>query len=197
MEAYKALKLEEGHHKKSINNHLTVLRKLLNLAVEWEIIDKAPKVRGFKLKINAIGEDEYLTFDEAERLLRAAAPEWRALIVVGLKTGLRVGELLALKWQDVDLVTGQLVVRRTLWKGQEGPPKSGRTRPVPLSDEALATLKAHRHLKGPYVFCDEAGGRLTHSIVKDVVPGACRRAGLNVSMSILPAKQDGTQGRRS
>ena len=51
-------------------------------------------------------------------------------------------------------------------------------RPVPLSDEAVATLKAHRHLKGPYVFCDEAGARLTHSIVKDVVPSACKRAGL-------------------
>ena len=46
------------------------------------------------------------------------------------------------------------------------------------SAEAAATLKEHRHLRGPYVFCDDAGARLTHSIVKDVVPEACRRAGL-------------------
>jgi site-specific recombinase XerD len=40
-------------------------------------------------------------------------------------------------------------------------------------------LKAHRHLKGPYVFCDEAGKRLTHSMVKDVVPRICADAGLD------------------
>ena len=177
-EAYKAKKLSEGLNRKSINNHLTALRKLLNLAVEWGSLDKAPKVRGFALKLQPVGEDEFLTFDEADRLLRAAAPEWRPMLAVALRTGLRLGELLALRWADVDLVAGQLVVRRTLWQGEEGPPKGGRHRPVPLSGEALTVLKAHRHLRGPHVFCDEAGARLTHSIVKDVVPQACLRAGL-------------------
>ena len=54
---------------------------------------------------------------------------------------------------------------------------------MPLSDETVATLKAHRHLRGPYVFCDVAGNRLTHSIIKDVVPATCRRPGLGKRMS--------------
>jgi integrase len=54
-------------------------------------------------------------------------PDWRPFIVVALKTGLRVGELLALRWSDVDLVAGHLVVRRTLWRDQEGPPRAART----------------------------------------------------------------------
>jgi integrase len=83
-----------------------------------------------------------------------------------------------LKWQDIDLVAGHLIVRRTLWRNLEGSPKGGRNRKVPLSAEALAALKAHRHLRGPYVFCDAAGARLSHSIVKDVVPSTCRRSGL-------------------
>jgi integrase len=69
-------------------------------------------------------------------------------------------------------------VARTLWHNQEGSPKGGRTREVPLSDEAVATLKAHRHMKGPYVFCEPDGRRLTHSRVKDVVPFTCKEAGL-------------------
>jgi integrase len=178
VERYKALKLDEDFEKKSINNHLTALRKLLNLAVEWGALDRASKVRGFNLKQEYVSEDEYLTFEESDRLIRAAAPEWLAFIIVALKTGLRVGELLALKWQDIDLVAAHLIVRRTLWRDQEGPPKGGRNRKVPLSDEALATLKAHRHLRGPYVFCGPSVERLTHSMVKDVVPDACRRAGL-------------------
>ncbi len=179
IEKYKAGKLADGLLKKSINNHLTALRKLLNLAVEWNVIDKAPKVRGFNEKHDYVSEDEYLTFEEADRFLRAAAPEWRTFLVVALKTGLRVGELLALQWQDVDLVAAHLIVRRTLWNGQEGPPKGGRNRKVPLSDVALAALKAHRHLRGPYGFCDETGKRLSHSMVKDVVPSTCTRAKLS------------------
>jgi integrase len=178
VEKYKAKKLEEGQSKKSINNHLTALRKLLNLAVEWERLERAPKVRGFALKVQPVEEDEFLTFEEAERLLQAAEPEWASMLATALTTGLRVGELLALRWSDVDLVAEQLVVRRTLWQGEEGPPKGGRHRPVALSGKALATLKAHRHLRGPYVFCGEKGERLTHSLVKDVVPRACTRAGL-------------------
>ena len=45
-------------------------------------------------------------------------------------------------------------------------------------DVAISTLKTHRHLRGPYVFCDAAGKRLTHSIIKDVVPSICAKAGL-------------------
>lgn len=178
IEEFKARKLGEGHSKKSINNLLAALRKLLNLAVEWDVIDRAPKVKGFSLKNDFISEDEYLTPEETDCVIQASAPEWQSFIITDAKTGLRVGELLALKWEDVDLIAGQLVVRRTLWQNQEGPPKGGRNRTVPLSDEAIATLKAHRHLRGPYVFCQADGSRLTHSRVKDVVPSACRRAGL-------------------
>jgi integrase len=175
IEAYKARKLKDGQAAKSVNNHLCVLRKLLNLAVEWGELSHAPRVKQLRV---AHGDFQFLTFEETPRFLRAAAPEWKAFVTIALKTGLRVGELLALRWEDLDLVVGRLVVRRTLWRDQEGTPKGGRTREVPLSDEAIAVLKAHRHLKGPYVFCEADGTRLTHSRVKDVVPWACSKAGL-------------------
>jgi integrase len=178
IEDYKAKKLATGLDKKSINNHLAALRKLLNLAAEYGELDRVPKVRAFKLKTDYVPEDEYLDFDETDRFLKATTPEWKPFLATALKTGLRVGELLALKWSDVDLVAGHLIVRRTLWRDEEGSPKGGRNRKVPLSPEALAGLKAHRHLRGEYVFCTESGDRLTHSMVKDVVPATCRRAGL-------------------
>jgi integrase len=150
----------------------------VNLAADYGMLDRPPKIHGFNLKPEFVSEDEYLDFDEAERFLRAAAPDWKVFLATALKPGLRVGELLALKWQDLDLVAGHVIVRRTLWRNQEGSPKGGRKRKVPLSPEALAALKAHRHLWGHYVSCDEAGARLSHSMVKDVVPAACRHAGL-------------------
>jgi integrase len=178
IERYKAAKLDSGLMKKSINNHLTSLRKLLNLAVEWNVLDRAPGVRALREKHECVAEDEYLTFEETPRFMEAVAPEWRTFVIVALKTGLRLGELLALQWQHIDLVAGYLIVLRSLWRGQEGSPKGGQNRKVPLSEVALTALKAHRHLRGAYVFSDERGNHLTRSMLKDVVPSACARAKL-------------------
>jgi integrase len=175
LEAYKNQELKEGYSKKTINNHLATLGKMLSLAKEWDLITSAPKMKLFRLEPS---DFEFLTFEETPRFLAGVPPEWKTFALVPLKTGLRVGELLALKWEDLDLSAGRLMVRRTLWNKQEVLPKGGRVREVPLGNDVIAALKAHRHLRGPYVFCDEAGGRLTHSKVKRVVPGACAKAGL-------------------
>ena len=149
---------------------------LLRLAVELEATDSTPRLRS--IKTDGDPEFDLLDFVEADRLIAAADPTWRPLIVTALRTGARIGELLALRWEDVDLKAARVTIRRTLWNGHEGSPKGGKSRTVPLGDDVLAALTAHCHLRGPHVFCTEDGGRLTHSMVKDVVPNACRRAGL-------------------
>ncbi len=178
IEAYKAKKLGEKLAPKTVNNHLTVLRKLLNLAAEWGKLDHPPRVKALRVEQRDV---QFLGFDEEPRFIAAADSTWRPMVHAALKTGLRIGELLALKWEDVDLAAGKLMVRRTLWRDQEGSPKGGRQREVPLGDDIIATLKAHRAttlLKGPYVFCDAMGSRLSHKKVSAVVPRICKKAGL-------------------
>jgi integrase len=65
--------------------------------VEWNVLDRAPKVRALREKHAYVAEDEYLTFEETTRFLEVVAPEWCTFVVVALKTGLRLGELLALQ----------------------------------------------------------------------------------------------------
>ena len=60
-------------------------------------------------------------------------------------TGLRLGELLALRWGDVDWSAGALKITRALSAGIEGPPKLGRDRRVPLADQAAAALERLSH----------------------------------------------------
>jgi integrase len=60
-------------------------------------------------------------------------------------TGLRRGELVALRWKDIDWAGAKLTVSRALSLGVEGPPKSGSFRDVPLSDQALAALERLSH----------------------------------------------------
>ncbi|MEQ9319108.1 MAG: tyrosine-type recombinase/integrase [Polyangiaceae bacterium] len=175
IEGYKARKLEEGLSAKTINNQLTVLRRLLSIAVEWGLLDFVPPIRWLKA---ARPEFDFLTFDEAERLIAAAEPEWRAIITVATRTGLRIGELLALRWRDVDLEAGRLVVRRSTSCGEVSTPKNGRTREVPLSDQARAALLEHRHERGELVFCDDDGAMLTRNSCRRPLHRACKRAGI-------------------
>ena len=100
------------------------------------------------------------------------------MITVALKTGLRQGELLALAWDDVDLVAGRLVVSRNLSRGEITTPKNGKTREIPLGDDVLSALKRHRHLRGDVVFCTPAGSMFTKGESKHPLWRACKRAGL-------------------
>ena len=98
-------------------------------------------------------------------------------------TGLRLGELLALRWEDVDLDTRRLIVHRAVSAGVEGPTKSWQARIVPLADpaaEALDRLRAREHYteRDDYVFCSRLGRRLDASAVRRRYDRARDAAGL-------------------
>ncbi len=177
IETYKARKLASGLSPKTVNNHLTVLRRLLSLAVEWEQLDHLPPFKWLKVPDP---EFDFLDFEEAERLVAGANDEWRPMILTGLKAGLRLGELIALRWEDLDLVGGRLMVRRAVARGIMGTPKSGRSREIPMSDELLRAFKGHRHLRGELVFCDAGGRLLTKEECKWPLWRACKRGGLRL-----------------
>lgn len=175
VEEFKAAKLREGASPKRINNILTVLHKLLATAHEWGELATLPRVKWLKTPKPA---PRFLDFDEAARLIECAAPEWRCLITVAVRTGLRLGELRALRWCDVDLSRARLVIRQAAAERSVGTPKSGKPREVDLCDEAREALRAHRHLRGELVFCDESGAMLTRNSLKHPLWSACKRAGL-------------------
>ena len=58
-----------------------------------------------------------MTFEEADRLIAGAEDAWRAMIIVALRTGLRHGELIGLRWIDVDLDAGRLITRQAVSEG--------------------------------------------------------------------------------
>jgi integrase len=162
---------------KFINNTLGILRKLLAVAHEHGVLATVPKVQHFKVPKPAF---DYLTFQEADRLVAAADAEWRAALLLALKAGLRLGELLGLKWEDLDLIAGRVVVRRNICNGVINTPKGGRSREIPLSNSVVAALKQHRHrsLLQPFVFCDEKGNHLTPGAFKWPLYRALRKAGI-------------------
>ncbi len=97
---FKAKKLSDELSKKSTNNLLSVLHRLLVVARKRGLIDKVPEFEWFKCERP---EFDFLTFEEAQRILAAceSEPEWRTMVPVGIRTGLRQGELLGLRWRTL------------------------------------------------------------------------------------------------
>ncbi len=175
VERFKARQLKKGLSPKTVNNHLTVLRKALVCAWEWEIISGIPRIKWLK---TADPTFDFFTQQESDRLLAGTEGTANAMIATALKAGLRRGELLALRWQDVDLRASNINVRRSVWKGHVGTPKGGRSREVAISPGLRAVLAGHRHLRGESVFCNEDGSMLSAGQVRRFVPDGCKAAGL-------------------
>lgn len=166
---------DEALSPKTANNILSVLRRLLVLAKKRGKLETVPEIEWFP---TTPGKFDFLTFDESETLIECAEPEWRCMIAVGIKCGLRQGELLGLRWEDVDLKHGRIVVRRSIVRGRIKGTKSRRIREVPLGDDVARELARHRHLRGPWVFADADGNHLTNGECKHPLYRACEGAGL-------------------
>lgn len=166
----------KGLRRKTSNNVLTVLRRLLVLAKKRGEIASVPDFEWLK---NEQAAFRFLDFTESETLIASSEEAWRCMIVVAIKCGLRQSELLALRWSDVDLKGNRLWVRQALVRGRLKPPKSGREREVPFGDDVRNALRSHRHLRGQYVFCDADGNHLTNGECKHPLNRACKAASIN------------------
>ena len=166
--------------KKTVNNILTVLNVMLKKAVEWDVIERLPCT--IKVLPVSQGSTQFYDFDEFERLATAAKttdPRAYVLVLLAGEAGLRLGEMVALEWSDIDFAKGQVCVQRSAWKGQVASPKGGRLRYVPLTDRLAAALREHRHLRGPRVLYQNDGSSpLTEGLVQGFVRRAAQRAGL-------------------
>lgn len=162
---------------KTINNAMSALRTALTLANEWGLRGPPPKVKWDKVPEAPI---EWFEADDIEKLIAVGDP----MVTFALKTGLRLGELISLRWSDIDLKTAKVTVSRSTWwedgQAHEGATKSGRIRTVPLPPSAVEALKgiAGTHRGDRFVFPDEHGGQMTKGETKWPLWRACETAGL-------------------
>ena len=128
---------------------------------------------------DAVRSREYLTPDEVERMITAArrtdgrlAERDALLIMMAYRHGFRASELIALRWEQIDLKAGMLHVARL---------KHGSSSIHPLRGPELRALRAWHHEQGdttPYVFTSLRGGPMTRRTVHHVVAEADKAAGI-------------------
>jgi integrase len=191
-------KLDSGLAPGTVRQIHSVLSRALDQAVKWGTVPRNVCKVTTPPKPDA-EEIRPLDAEQARQLLRTAGGErFEALYVLAVTAGLRIGELLALRWQDVDLEASgaTLRVRRTKSTAKSGPvfttPKNGKGRSIRLTRHAIEALKAHRatqnveRLKAGVlwqdnglVFCTHGGRPLdSHNVARTSFKPLLKRADL-------------------
>ena len=173
----------------TINGRMVQLASVLRLAMRRKLISEVPEFERVKSDVREVAR---FTAEEVDRLIdganAAGLPMIATIIDVASRTGLRIGELRALTWDDVVLLdahdpehaTGGLVVRHNIARGQVDTPKSRRPRQLPLSPDCVALLAAHKAtVSGAYVFPGKRTARISDHALRSGFNAACAAAGVS------------------
>lgn len=153
-ERYKQKRLKDGLKKSSINREIGLLKSMLSIAVEWELTNENGPKRTKLFKLDDPSCDRVLSYEEESKLLAACdeselrfrAPHLRTVILIALYTGLRRGEILRLRWLDIDFQKRVLTV-------QKSKTKSGKGRKVNLNSVLIdALLSMRKQEQGEWIF---------------------------------------------
>src|SRR5437667_4083089 len=153
----------------TINRDLSRLRHMLNLAVEWELLEESP-MQGIKFLPENNARTRYLSLEECQRLIASCiAPHIRAIVTVALHTGMRLGEILNLRWQDLDFSSGFILVRDS---------KNGQARQVGIDSMISTLLRSWPRLSDQDIVFTSVmtGGRIVD--IRAGFLNACKRAGI-------------------
>ncbi len=134
-------KIANTMSRKTVLNVIGTLSSMLNTAKSWGYICEGVSVKKLVLPQRGIREQAHsFTPEQARKILQAATGQYRVMFLIAAMMGLRAGEILGLKSQDFDFISGLLRIRRTVWRGKLQTPKSVNseaTLPVP---EALSLI---------------------------------------------------------
>ena len=129
IEKYK-LERKQDVSNRTVNIELSLLRRMFNLAVSWDKCESNPihKVRLFQ---GTPPKERILTYDEEKVLLDSSPKHLKPILITALNTGMRYREILNLTWDNIDLASGYIRVRKS---------KSGKDRKIPINETVRQTL---------------------------------------------------------
>lgn len=159
--------------RKTLLNVLGTLSSMLKTAQNWGYLCEGVSFNKLVLPEKAISRSSiFFTAGQVRSILSEAKGWHRVMLAIAAMTGLRIGEILALKVGDFDFQKKLLTVHRSVWRGKLSTPKTSTSQAdLPLPD-ALARI-VHEHittLKGEWLFPNTHGGFLTsENVVRQVL----------------------------
>lgn len=146
-------RLQKGNKPATINRLTATLKHMFSKAVEWDMVEEETlkRVRKAKLLPENNRRLRYLNSNECLNLTNACDAHLKPVVIVALNTGMRKGEILGLRWNQVDLQNGFILLEIS---------KNGDRREIPINDTLRATFKSIiPRIDVPYVFFDPRTGK--------------------------------------
>jgi integrase len=173
VEQFQTEELQKEKKPATINRFLATLKHMFTKAVEWDMLEEASlkRIRKVKLLPENNRRLRYLSKDECQNLINASDKHLKPIVITALNTGMRRGEILGLKWDQVDLKHGFILLDVT---------KNGDRREIPINGSLRDTLQKTvvRRIDIPYVFHDPKTGKV-YQDVKRSFHSACKKAKIN------------------
>lgn len=172
LEQYQTERMQKGNKPATINRHLATIKHMFTKAVEWDFVedDVLKRVRKVKQLEENNRRLRYLSQEECQSLIENCDTHLRPLVIMALNTGMRVGEIFNLQWdQHIDLKHGFILLDKT---------KNGERREIPINETLRATLQSIlRRLDIPYVFFNRETNK-PYRRVQHSFSTALRKAGI-------------------
>ena len=152
VEQYQTERLQRGNKPATVNRLLATLKHAFTKAVEWDMVeeDTLKRIRKVKFLPENNKRLRFLSKEECQALINACDAHLKPIVITALNTGMRKSETLSLKWDNVDLKHGFILLDIT---------KNGERREIPINDTLRSTLEdITRRLDIPYVFYDPVTG---------------------------------------
>lgn len=151
----------------------TLLNMALLQAVSWEVIEKTP-CRGLILPKKVRPQVKIMSPGQASKFMKVAMTKY-PILALALETGMRPGELVALKWTDIDFANRTITVSRAISLGKVKETKTGKGRTIEISLAMCDVLKGLK--RGPYVFPSQKGTPLNvNNLNNRMMKQACKDA---------------------
>ncbi len=159
------LKSQSGLSWKTVKHIRTLFGTIIEAAVKDDFMADNPVRRTRLPRRGPVEEKSPIETETVKELIEKLHEPSRSIAALLARTGLRIGELLALRWQDIDLEKGLLSVNQTVYEGHFDEPKSKRSkRRIPLGPrcvETLAALKRTEATPSTLVFSARNGSPLS------------------------------------
>ena len=175
IENYKLQRIEKVTAS-TVNRELALISNMFRKAVEWAYIKEAPVAHMKKIK-TGVQHFRYLSHEETDKLLdtckHSPNPQLHVFVATALNTGMRLGELTALEWKDIDFKRGTIRVDNK----EDHHTKNYEPRSIPMNDQLIEVLSKHpRRLDSPYVFARKGGEKFRK--MRTSFENAVKRAGI-------------------
>jgi integrase len=171
IEQFQTERIQKGNKPGTVNRLISIMKHMFTKAVDWNMVEDETlkRVRRAKLLEENNRRLRYLSKDECQALINNCDGHLKPIVIMAMNTGMRKGEILNLKWDNVDLKHDFILLDMT---------KNGERREIPINSTLKETLsRMIRRVNVPYVFISNKTGERYGNLQRSFNT-ACRRAGI-------------------